>query len=103
MGAGSHVTQYVALAEAYLHTKLPLDQSSSLSRIDMGRKLGLLCPPPFLWGEGELGPHLTHGWAEAYLHSEMHLESIQPTVWHNTRHQRHRQTGQDRTDNGPIA
>jgi len=42
----------VAWAKAYLHTKWYLDPSSRLVTIDMGRKLGRLCP----FGEGELGP-----------------------------------------------
>ena len=42
--------------------KWHLDPSNCLATIDMGQKWGLLCP---LFGEGELGPHLTQcgqGW-----------------------------------------
>jgi len=37
-------------------TKCHVDPSSHLATIDIGRKLGRLCP--LFWG-GELGPHLT--------------------------------------------
>ena len=46
-----------AWAEAYLHTKWYPDTYSRLATIDMGRKVGAV--PPFFWGGGELGPHLT--------------------------------------------
>jgi len=53
---GVRIKHDVARAEAYLRTKWHLDPSSRLATIDMGHKLGVLCP---LFGEGELGPHLT--------------------------------------------
>jgi len=46
------------------------------------------------FGEGELGPHLTHvalARAEAYLHAKFHVD---PSNHMATVHQRHRQSGQ---------
>jgi len=40
----------------------------------MGQKLGDCCSP---LGEGQLGPHVAQcgpAWAEAYLHTEWHLD-----------------------------
>jgi len=56
--------------------------------------------PPLVW-EGEMGAHLTQrGQSEAYMHAKFHLD---PSIRLVTVHQRYRQTGQDRQDNGPIA
>jgi len=70
--------------EAYLRTKWYLDPSSCLATPDIGRKLGDvplwgelgrgLHPLPLI-GEGELGPHLTVPWAEAYLHTKWHADA----------------------------
>ena len=46
---------HCGLDEAHLHAKCRLDPSSRLATVDMGQKMGV---PP-LFGEGELGPHLT--------------------------------------------
>jgi len=45
----------LAWTKAHLHAKCHLDPSSRLATIDMGRKWG--APP--LFGEGEVGSHLT--------------------------------------------
>jgi len=55
-GAGSRSNTIFTWAEAYLRTKWHLDPPSRLATIDMGGKVGMLCPH---FGEGELGPHLT--------------------------------------------
>ena len=47
----------VAWAEAYLHTECHLSPSSRLATKDIGRKLGAVPPPLFVWGE--LGRYLT--------------------------------------------
>jgi len=47
------IERKVAWAEACLHTKSHLSQSSRLATTDIGRKLGCAA-----LGEGELGPHL---------------------------------------------
>jgi len=49
------VVYNVAWAEAYLSTKWHLDPSSHLARIDIGWKVGALCPV----FRRELSPHLT--------------------------------------------
>ena len=62
-----------------------------------GPKIGGAAP----FGDGELGPHLTHcGQVQGYLHANFHLD---PSNRLATVDERHRQTGQDRTgqtDNG---
>jgi len=50
------LTQCIAWAEVYFHTKWHLDPFSHLATTDMGGKLGKLRP---LLREGQLGPHLT--------------------------------------------
>jgi len=66
-----------------------------LATIDMGPKLGRLCP---LFRESELGPHLTQygqGRAKPYLRDKFHLD---PSNRLATIHQRHRQGRTDRED-----
>jgi len=80
-GAGPHLTQ------CRLGRGLPPYQvvSSCIQPFGHnrhGRKIGGLCPPPFLGG-GELGPRQHKvGYAEAYLHTKWHLNLA---VWHNRR------------------
>ena len=54
-----------------------------------------------LWGKARW-VHIKHSVArsEAYPHAKFHLD---PSNRFAIIHQRHRQTGQDRQDNGPIA
>ena len=57
-GLGLHPSNTkVHWADAYIRTKWHLDTSSRLATIEMGRKLGSGLRP--LFGEGELGLHLT--------------------------------------------
>jgi len=78
-GTGSHLTQSMAWAEAYLRTKRHLDRSPFDPAI-WPQQIGLwaanwgLCP----YGEGELGPHLTQcdrGRGLPYLCAKFHLDS----------------------------
>jgi len=69
-----------------------LNPCSHLAITGMGRKLGLLC---HLFGEWELGPHLTHMTrAEAYLHAKFHLDPSNRLAKVHQRYGQDRQTGQ---------
>jgi len=44
VGSGVPIQHNMAWDEVYLHTKWHLDPSSRFAKIDMGRKVGVLCP-----------------------------------------------------------
>jgi len=74
---GSQIAQYVAWAEAYLHTKWHLDPSSRSARIDMGRKLGAL--PHFRKGSGvAINNTMSLGSRPTFLPSGI---LIHPAIW----------------------
>ena len=81
---GRHLTQCSLGRGLPPYEGASIGSSIRLVRVDMGRKLGAAVP---LFGEGELGPHLTR---------QVSSRSIQP-FGHNTPMSR---TGKD---NGPIA
>ena len=90
-GAGC-LSNTVAWAEAYLHTKWHPNPSSRLAPTDIGRKLGL-CP----FG-GELGPHLTQcGKGRGLPACQVSSWSVQPFGYNAPTSQTARQ------NNGPIA
>ena len=75
-GAPSLSNTMLARAEAYLYTKWHLNSSSPLETIDMGRKVGMLCP--FLGGAGF---PLNTVWPGPKTTSMPSFILIHPTVW----------------------
>ena len=87
----------MAWAESHLHTKWHLDPYSRLTTTDMERKLGWTVPH-LGWKSGS---HLTQYSWDRSLPLTPSFILIHPIIW--PQFTRTFQTGQDRTDNGPMA